>query len=227
MTEQKQLIEGFKKEIDNQIIVFEKDLKTLSKSSKDYETYLITSLKNLDLKKRQIQDLKKFGRDINHSIKEQIKEIEQLPFVKGVRLTPKGISIDVGKVDINYRNDNIYIGDFTITITPSGVEVKNRKPIIIKDEYHYERVLEHPHIDNKDRKYICYGGERQVKINEYLAKFQLKQLVYMVYLFLKTYSERDKYWKITYWAQEAKRKVRKQKAEINIIKEEIKSEVKE
>jgi len=216
MTEQKQLIEGFKKEIDNQIVVFEKDLKNLNKSSKDCETYLITSLKNLDLKKRQIQDLKKFGRDINHSIKEQVKEIEQLPFVKSIKFTPKGISIDVGKVDIGYRNNNIYIGDFTITITPSGVEVKNRKPIIVKDEYDCERVLEHPHIDtgNGNGKHICFGSERAVRINEYFAKFQLKQLVYMVYLFLKTYSERDTYWRITYWTQEAKRKERKQKTSI-------------
>jgi len=223
MTEQKQVIEEFKKEINNKIIMSERELKTLTLSNKNYEAYLITSFKNLDLKKREIEDLKKFNSDVNRTIKEQIKEINELPFVKGVKFTPKGISIDVGKVDINYRNNNIYIGDFTITITPSGVEIKNRKPIIVKDRYSSSRemILEHPHISVENRRHICFGNDRAIKINEFLARFQLKQLVYMVYLFLKTYSERDTYYTITFWTQEAKRKVRKQKVKIT---EETKEE---
>jgi len=210
MTEQKIVIEGFKTQVSNQIVCFERDIKSITKQSKDYETYLINSLKNLDLKKRQIQDLKKFSKDINTTIKEQVKEIEQLPFVKEVKFTTKGISIDVGRIEIGYRNNNVYIRDFTILITPSGIKLNNRNPVY--DEY--ENKLEHPHI-NSDDGHICYGSEREIKINEYFGKFQLRQLVYMVYLFLKTYSERDKYNPITYWTQEAKRKDRKTK----IIKE--------
>jgi hypothetical protein len=214
MTEQKEVFEGFKKEIDNQVIYFERDVKSLTKSSKSYENSLINSLKSIDLKKRQIKDLKKFSKDINQTLKEQIEEIKQLPFVKDVRLTSRSISIDVGKIDINYRDKDIYIGDFTIAITPSGVEVKNRNPIVVKDNG-YEEVLEHPHMDGHS---VCYGGERQIRIQQHFAKFQLKQLVYMVYLFLKTYTERDNYNSITHWTQEAKRKERRQRAKINTEK---------
>lgn len=208
MVEQKEVLEGFKKEISNQIVSLQDDLKNLKKQSKSYETYFITSLKNTDLKKRQVEDLRKFSRDINKTINEQIKEIKQLPFVKEVRFTAKGINIDVGRIEISYRDNNIYIGDFTIMITPNGVDIKNRNPIIDNNE----GILVHPHIKNK---VICYGDERRIKIIEYFAKFQLKQLVYMVYLFLKTYSERDNYNSITFWTQEAKRKERKQRVEIN------------
>jgi len=210
MTEQKEVLEEFKGEINNQIVCFQKDIRHLNQKRKEYETYLINSSRNLELKRRQVEDLKKFSKDVNQTIKEQVEEIKQLPFVSGVKFTTKGISIDIGKVDINYRNNNVYIGDFTILITPSGIKLNNRNPVY--DEY--ENKLEHPHI-NSDDGHICYGSEREIKINEYFGKFQLRQLVYMVYLFLKTYSERDKYNPITYWTQEAKRKDRKTK----IIKE--------
>jgi hypothetical protein len=208
---EQEVLDGFKKEIGSQILCFEKDLKCLKKQRKDNETYLINTLRNFDLKKRQIRDLKKFSKDVNTTIKEQVEQIKQLPFVKDVKLGKRGISIDVGRIDINYRNSDIYIGDFSIMITPKGVEIKNRNPIIVEDEYIYE----HPHIDSDD---ICFGEERHKKIDEHFAKFQLKQLVYMVYLFLKTYTPNDCYNKITYWTQDAKRKERKQRAKINTEK---------
>lgn len=213
MTEQKEVFEGFKHEITAQLFHSEKEIKDLSKENKKYESYYIESIRSLDLKKRQIKDLRRFSRDVNATIKEQVEEIKKMPFVKEVKLTTKGISVDVGQVNISYRDKDIYIGDFTILITPDGVEVRNRNPIIaIDNEYDEEFECEHPHMQDGD---ICYGEERKQKINEYFAKFQLKQLVYMVYLFLKTYSERDKYYSISYWTQDAKRKERKQKIKIN------------
>jgi hypothetical protein len=214
MTEQKQeVFEEFKKEITNQIVYFEREVSNLKKHSRSCETSLINSLKSLDLKRKQVNDLKKFSRDINKTLKEQVEEIKQLPFVKDVRITTRSISVDVGKVEITYRDKNIYIGDFTIAITPQGIEVKNRNPIIVNGV-----LYEHPHIDGHS---ICYGGERQVKIQQQFAKFQLKQLVYMVYLFLKTYTERDNYNSITYWTQEAKRKERKQKVIIGMEEQKL------
>lgn len=203
MTEQKEVFEGFKNEINHQIIHFEKQTKDLVKHKKNLQISLISSLKDLELIRKQTTDLKRFSKDINRSLKEQIEEIKQLPFVKDVRLTTRSISVDVGRIEISHRDENFYIGDFTILITPEGIEVKNRNPIITK-----EGKLEHPHIHDGN---VCFGAERGTKMFEYFAKFQLKQLVYMVYLFLKTYTERDKYYKISYWTQDAKRKERKQK----------------
>lgn len=217
MTKQKNVFEMFKQGIKKEVIRSKTNLNYISDKNKECEKYLIDSLNEYEIEKKRFEDLKKFNKDIDKTIEKQIKEIEKFSFVKGVKLTTKGIDVDVGNIYIMYRNENRYIGDFTILITPSRVEIKNRNPIIV-NEKGYKYKCEHPHIDEG---HICYGGERQVKINQYFARFQLKELVYMVYLFLKTYSERDTYHSITYWTQEAKRKERKQKVNMN-VKEEVK-----
>ena len=204
---QKEIIEQFKMGVTKQINVFEREIKEKKRRSRDVEKNLINSLNDLELAKRQLMDLRKFSRDINSTINKQIKEIEGLPFVREVRLTTAGINVDVGKIEIRHRDTTYYIGDFTIMINPDGVDVKNRNPVMCEGDRDYQKcVMEHPHKSGR----ICFGGERQVKIYQHFKKFELKELVFMVYLFLKTYTERDKYYPISYWKQEAKRKERNQ-----------------
>jgi len=205
MVEQKQVLEEFKKEIHSNIISFEREVKSLYIRKKDTEKNLMYCLKLLELRKKEIKDLKSYDKNIDTSIQEQIEEIKKLPFVKGLRFTSNGISVDVGRIDINYKNVDYYIGDFTILITPYGVQIKNRNPVITYEDG-YREAVEHPHMNAND---ICFGGERTHKINEFISKFQLKQLVYMVYLFLKTYTDRDYYHKINLWKVDAKRRVKK------------------
>ena len=206
MVEQKQVLEQFKKEIQSNIISHERDIKDLYRRKKDTEKNLIYCIKHLDLRKKEIKHLKEYDKNIDTSIQIQIEEIKKLPFVKGLKFTSNGISIDVGRIDINYKAIDYYIGDFTILITPYGVEIKNRNPVIVTDDG-YKEIYEHPHMNDYD---ICFGGERTHKINEFISNFQLKQLVYMVYLFLKTYTDRDYYSPISKFNKDAKRKVKKE-----------------
>ena len=206
MVEQKQVLEKFKKEIQSNIISHERDIKDLYRRKKDTEKNLIYCIKHLDLRKKEIKHLKEYDKNIDTSIQIQIEEIKKLHFVKGLKFTSNGISVDVGRIDINYKAVDYYIGDFTILITPYGVEIKNRNPVIVTDDGHKE-IYEHPHMNDYD---ICFGGERTQKINEFISNFQLKQLVYMVYLFLKTYTDRDYYSPISKFNKDAKRKVKKE-----------------
>lgn len=206
MVEQKQVLEQFKKEIQSNIISHERDIKDLYRRKKDTEKNLIYCMKHLDLRKKEIKHLKEYDKNIDTSIQIQIEEIKKLPFVKGLKFTSNGISVDVGSIDINYKNNDYYIGDFTILITPYGVEIKNRNPVIVTNDG-YKEIYEHPHMSDDD---ICFGGERTQKINEFISNFQLKQLVYMVYLFLKTYTDRDYYSPISKFNKDAKRKVKKE-----------------
>ena len=206
MVEQKQVLEQFKKEIQSNIISHERDIKDLYRRKKDTEKNLIYCIKHLDLRKKEIKHLKEYDKNIDTSIQIQIEEIKKLPFVKGLKFTSNGISVDVGSIDINYKNNDYYIGDFTILITPYGVEIKNRNPVIVTNDG-YKEIYEHPHMSDDD---ICFGGERTQKINEFISNFQLKQLVYMVYLFLKTYTDRDYYSPISKFNKDAKRKVKKE-----------------
>jgi hypothetical protein len=199
------IIKKFKNNICNQIESYRKQIINKIRTINERERSYIELIRDLEIQKKQIEDLKKFNKDLGSEIKNQITEIQQLPFVKNIKFTEDGIEIDVGRIEIKYRDNDFYIGDFIIVICPYGVKIINETPIKIKDDYNEKIIVEHPHIN--DGGDICYGGERALLINKYLANFQLKQLVLMVYLFLKTYTERDCYFKISYWTKAIRKNV--------------------
>jgi hypothetical protein len=150
---------------------------------------------------KELESVKQYSSGINEGIRQKIEDIKTLPFVQSIKIVSIGIEIDVGKVDVHFRDKDIYIGDFTIIISPTNVKIKCRNPVDADCGYY----LEHPHIDSGS--HICYGDERGAKIEEYFAQYEFKKLVYFVYLFLKSYNSMDKYNSITYWtADNIKRK---------------------
>lgn len=186
------LLEQFKGEITNRIDDLKHTIIDLERNIGSYNSNLVTSMKSLRTNKAQIESLIGFSTKTDEVLQKEVKEVEQLPFVKNVKLTSNGISLDVGKVTINHKGEDVYMGDFYLSITPNEVKVYCKNPILSNDGFE----VTHPHIDGNHN---CYGGEREIKINEYLSSFELKKLVYFVYLFLKSYNANDSYNQISMW----------------------------
>jgi hypothetical protein len=159
---------------------------------------IIDNYKEIEIYKAEIVALKGILLNAKTVILKQIGLIEELPFVKSVRLTRRGISINVGDISIKYQGHIIKIGKFHIHLKPSSIELENKTPLKIENE---GRIIHHPHINNPTS--FCLGN-RAPKIYELLAKFELKKLVYFLYLFLKNYNLNDKMNDIKYWADEQK-----------------------
>ena len=57
MVEQEEVFEGFKQEVKEQIDDVKSNVRSLNRDRKKYENFLISSLKDLNLKKQQMKDL--------------------------------------------------------------------------------------------------------------------------------------------------------------------------
>ena len=122
-------------------------------------------------------------------------QVKTLPFVKSIRVVSSGIKIDVGNIYIPFRGKEVYIGDFDIYLTPNGVKIKCRNPVL-EYEDDTNSYITHPHINGDSD--MCYGGERGIKIQEYFAKLELKKLIWYLDCFLKSYTLGDNYYPITF-----------------------------
>jgi len=199
------VIDKFKKELSKHIAVKKQDAINFENSIEDDKQNLVSLIRTLGLIKNELENLKTYSSNISSHIKQEIEEVKTLPFVQGIEVNSTGIEIDVGRINILFRSKEVYIGDFIIYIMPSGVKIKCTNPIL---EWENDVLgIQHPHISDAGR--ICYGDERGMKIEEYFAKFELKKLVYFVYLFLKSYNQSDKYFAISYWTDEKIRRLNK------------------
>ena len=142
-----------------------------------------------------IKSLKVMVKNIDKELDKQIKEIKKLKFVKSIELTIKGIAIHVGKITINYRKKDVYIGDFTIYIMPKKIKMEVKKKL---EHPSHPSGLIHPHINAGGG--ICFGN-RGEKVKELLGKNEFKKLVYFLYLFLKSYNDGDAYNSILNWVR--------------------------
>ena len=116
-----------------------------------------------------------------------------MDFVKKVEFIETGIKIDVGKLSFSgYLTDDdgnlkekvkCYLGHYNIIIGDK-VTIKNLHPIeYAGHKYH------HMHIKGG---IICWG-EWEEKIIGLLNSFKYKELIYLVYAYLKSYNKDDCY----------------------------------
>jgi len=188
-------IEKFKTEINNKLSEVKNGLKYNEDEINNLQSNLIKTIRTATLNRKQIEGLIAFSTNTNDTIKKAIEEVKQLPFVKDVRLTGSGIGLDVGSIKIKYKDEEVYIGDFYLIISPDGIKVYCKNPILNNENIE----ISHPHIDGNNN---CYGGERENKIIEYLSTFDLKKLVFFIYMFLKTYTAGDSYNNLDMWCRE-------------------------
>ena len=182
----------FSKESKRQITEKEQQIRDRTDSIKSYEMSIINHYKANTTDIELVKSLKIILKNMDNELTKQIREIKSLKFVKSAELTLKGITIDVGKITIKWKGQEVYIGDFIIHITPTKVSFENKKKLVHPQ---YPTGIIHPHIRGDA---VCYGN-RGNKVRELLGKNEFKKLVYFLYLFLKGYNENDCYSKILYW----------------------------
>ena len=192
-------VEKFKSEINSKMSSIRENVRYNENEINNYQSSLIRAIKSLQVNKKQIDGLIAFSLNTDDTIKKAIEEVKTLPFVSNVNLVAEGIGMDIGDISINYNGENTYIGNYYLIINPDGVKVHCKNPILNKEGTE----IEHPHI-NEDNN--CYGGERGQKIVEYLASFELKKLVFYIYMFLKTYTPDDCYNHLSLWTDEPQRR---------------------
>jgi len=191
-------VDKFKTEINNKLSEVKESLKYNEDEIDNHQASILKAIRNSQLNRKQIEGLISFSTSTDDTIKKAIEEVKKLPFVKDIRLTGSGIGLDVGKINITYKGEDVYIGDFYLIISPDGIKVYCKNPIISRDGME----ISHPHIDGNHN---CYGGEREQKILEFLSTFELQKLVFYVYMFLKTYTPNDSYNNLSMWVSDLQR----------------------
>lgn len=200
------MLESFNYDLSNEKRRFEKDVETCARDIKNYQESIINCIRSKTIKENQIKQLEGFNKNGSEKIRKEIEEIKKLPFVKDITLNFDSIRIDVGEIFIKHKFSReeevkeLFIGDFFFNITPISISVDCKKKFKIKDTYSRRglRELIHPHIRGNDINNVCWG-DRRSKIYEYLANFDLKRLVYFLYMWSKSYNENDKLENLSYW----------------------------
>jgi flagellar motility protein MotE (MotC chaperone) len=178
-------------------------LKDRATSISRYETNIsncrdqfLKEYRNLQVNKETVKAIEKLLENVNDTINKQMEEIKALKFVKSVKLTVKGVKVNIGDVSINYKDKIYFIGEFSILFEPSSIEITNKYPLTSGDKEH------HPHIRKPNA--VCFGN-RETLVYEMLAKNELKKLVYFIYLYLKSYNEDDKFVEIEKFDREVEK----------------------
>lgn len=176
----KKLAEDYKKKQIQSFISFlkkrvEEKTNEIHLTETDIERYnktLISSYQKIFTLKFEAQALENRIADSLKSFEEMLGSLEKLQFVKKIEFVADGIRFDVGQITL----DDTYIGNFLIEISPSSIRFYNPDQMTQFDQ--------HPHIRNN---HGCFGDASD-KINKMLAGFQLKELLFLLYQFLNTYS---------------------------------------
>ena len=166
----------------------------------NYESIIVSNFKQITINEELEVTLKKMVKDMPKELKKQLRDIKTLAFVKSIDLTMRGLEVDVGKISIKYKKKDIYIGDFTILITPKAVKFNNRKRMKTKGNQHAKGLI-HPHIAYRSEDFgggVCFGN-RRTEVHKLLGNNEFKKLVYFCYLYLKGYNDGDKHHQIEYW----------------------------
>jgi len=191
-------IERFCNSAKNKIVELDLKIKSKSKEIKDYEKTIVIDYREIQGSIVGIKGLNSLIKNSKKIVMEGIDEIKALPFVKKVSLSKDGIKVEVGDIFIKDLGIDYYIGEFVIYIKPEKIEIKNKKPVLNGDGHE----LTHPHIDTSGT--ICFG-DRKNKVYELLGNYELKKLVYFIYLYLKSYNQADKYFSLSeYWSEHGK-----------------------
>lgn len=208
------IVENFKKEINNKIDGLKDNVRYSENEYSTLNRTIVSLMKTIEVNRKELNGLVAFSSNTDEVIKKEIEDVRTLPFVKKAILTSEGVFLDVGKIFIKHREEDIYIGDFYITINPDEIKIFCKNPILDKDNME----CHHPHIDRNN---TCYGDERRRKINEYLANFELKKLTFYLYLFLKSYTPDDCYNSLSMWVRED---VKRRRKKIQIQRDDVNME---
>jgi len=184
------LIEKYLLSVKNQISNLVTSTNQAEESVRGYRENIATLINTITQNKKMIESLSLMLKELGGALEKKIEEIKKLPFVTKVNLSSRGIRVDIKKVYITHNKEKVEIGEFYIYLLPNSIKIYNKTPIKLRNV-----IQHHPHIEEET---ICFG-EGKEKAYELLGELKLKELVYFLYLYLKTYNPDDNYSKIEDW----------------------------
>ena len=196
------LVSVFVNDLKNSIRENKEDIEQSQRNIQNYNQRVISNHKLIIRNTALIESYQTLILNAQNIILKQTKSIKELPFVKSVKMSVNGITVDVGMISIKFQNKEIPIGEFLVHLLPSEIKIENKTPMDREGS-----MVHHPHVNNMSN--ICFGN-RNEKVYELLSKFELKKLIYFIYLFLKSYNSHDRMNPIELWANKAGIKLEKE-----------------
>lgn len=176
--------------IDKEINKKQVDLESNKNEIISSNRKVIASYGNIRRLTSEIFNLSDFKKQFKQKFQQNVDTIKELHFVKDIKYTSEGILVNVGDLTLSHNNITTYIGQMSFLITPTAVKIKNEHPYIGQCS-----TYEHPHVSKNTP---CLA-DFSPKVNEYLANIELKKLVFLLYRFLKTYTQNSTYISLKKW----------------------------
>ncbi len=188
---EKIFISNFTKSINQKIGEFHDSVNNSEYEIKTAQENVVAWSKNIMTGRLSIKSLTEMLGQIKDSLLAKMKEIKTLTFVEGVSLDHKGIEIKFKKISIKIKDKDIEMGEYTILLMPSKIQIVNKQPVIYEGStYHSCHIREEQ---------ICFGKNGKTTAYELLGKLELKKLCHFLYLYLKSYNPDDTYLSMNYW----------------------------
>ena len=157
------------------------DINKCNVNIESYNRHVVSEYSKMRMLSENLPALQHFKENILITLKQQIEEIKQLHFVKNVFFNNEGIEVEVGDISLSHNNKKCYVGYFTILITPTNIKMYNK--------YEKNKKSQHPHVDDNR---LCLGNISN-KVNKLLGEVKLKELIFILYQFLLTYTHNSTY----------------------------------
>ena len=189
---EKQSIKLLKSHIDNSINTTKSELIQTEENIKICEGHLLSYNKSRFELVNSIEVYDKISKNFDITIKDSLKEVKELKFVKSVKFVSEGIKFHFGKLSFEgfidepeqddiTRKVKCYLGDYTFNLG-HNYSIDNKDYLTIGiDKYH------HMHKGNS----TCWGDYGS-EIQKLIVEFKYKQLCMLIYSWLKSYNPNDK-----------------------------------
>jgi hypothetical protein len=135
----------------------------------------------------QLEAFKAKQKEMLTEFSKSLVDIRKLPFVKEMRMENNTINVDIDAV----LCAGIQVGDYTVSVTTSGVSIKNR------DSNRNIGGNPHPHISTGNT--ICWGSEQELLVRNLIAAGKYKEVIMQAFSFLKHYNHDSPYRDLVYW----------------------------
>jgi hypothetical protein len=176
LEKQKQVVSEFTKHISDELNKIKSSIEYKAKDIEDNSVRIARLTREIIADKAMLPAYEKMQTMSFQDLDTKVNEIRSLPFVTNVYLNEKGINVEIGKISLQVKDKKYYIGDFVIHITANNIKFSNK---------HRLNGYEHPHISSGSP---CWGSH-QSDVFKLLGQMKFKELVFLLYQYLKNYND--------------------------------------
>lgn len=136
------------------------------------------------------RSLEQYRENLLNGMDSVLEEVTKLKFVEDIKFGEEGILVKFPTVYIKVKNEDILMGNYTVTIKPDRIDIKNDQPIERQGNIYH-----HPHISNRS---VCFG-EQSTMVNKLLASLEIKKLTHFLWTYLNTFNQGDTFIPMSDW----------------------------